>query len=94
MCSRTSGSNPPNFCFCDFLLFPSLRSFPAFTYNPFDAVAGISEVTSGVGSTRHMDQNIKTSYGENFFFGVERQIAQDTVLKVHDVGTGGVSSIR
>ena len=79
--------NPPQFCFCDF---GPLLGLPDFTYNPFDPVSGISEVPQGGASVRHMDQNMKTSYAENFFFGVERQIAQDTVLKVSYVGTGGV----
>jgi len=81
--------NPPNFCFCDFSPFADW-GLPPFTYDPFDQVAGISTVTSSVGSTRHMDQNMKTAYGENFFFGVEREVAPNTVLHVNYVGTGGV----
>ncbi len=79
--------NPPEFCFCDF---GPIFGLPDFTYNPFDPVSGIATVANGVGSTRHMDQNMKTSYGENFFFGTERQIAPNTVLHVNYVGTGGV----
>jgi hypothetical protein len=79
--------NPPQFCFCDFGAILGLSNF---TYNPFSPVAGISSVPQSGASVRHMDQNMKTSYAENFFFGIEREIVPNTVLKVSYVGTGGV----
>jgi hypothetical protein len=81
--------NPPASCFCEFSPITAF-GLPPFTYDPFDPVAGVSSVSSAGAELRHMDQGMKTSYAENFFFGVERQIAPDTVLTVNYVGTGGV----
>jgi hypothetical protein len=81
--------NPPHYCFCELWNITDYGGNP-FVYNPFDIVAGISSVPQSGASIRHMDQNMKTSYAENFFFGIERQLARDTVLKVSYVGTGGV----
>jgi hypothetical protein len=81
--------NPPDFCFCEFSPITAF-GLPPFNYEPFDPVSGLSSISSTGAELRHMDQNMKTSYGENFFFGIERQIAPETVLTVNYVGTGGV----
>jgi hypothetical protein len=87
--------NPPHFCFCSFGAFVNgvpagALSSPGVYTVPFNTQSQFSNpLFAPVPTPRHMDENMKTAYYQQYNFGFQFQLFKDYVLETNYIGSLG-----